>query len=81
LRIWLISPGLLLANELYGIIYADLCPGNRVDEAFFRHDPWGRAPTQVRVRAIAESLGAGLVGGSSQGAARFGVRVVHGRAR
>jgi hypothetical protein len=25
-----------------------------VDEAFFRCDPWGRAPTQVRVRSIAE---------------------------
>jgi choline monooxygenase len=35
--IWLISPGLLLANELYGIIYADLCPGTRVDESFFRY--------------------------------------------
>ena len=35
--IWLISPGLLLANELYGIIYADLTPGDSVDEAFFRY--------------------------------------------
>jgi hypothetical protein len=25
-----------------------------VDEAFFRRDPWGRTPTQVRVRSIAE---------------------------
>lgn len=25
-----------------------------VDEAFFRHDPWGRAPTEIRVRSIAE---------------------------
>jgi hypothetical protein len=25
-----------------------------VDEALFRHDPWGRVPTQVRVRSIAE---------------------------
>ena len=33
----LISPGLLLANELYGIIYADLTPGDRVDQAFFRY--------------------------------------------
>jgi hypothetical protein len=23
-----------------------------VDEAFFRHDPWGRAPTEIRVRSI-----------------------------
>jgi hypothetical protein len=35
--IWLISPGLLLANELYGIIYADLWPGARVDQSFFRY--------------------------------------------
>jgi hypothetical protein len=25
-----------------------------VDEAFFRRDPWGRTPAQVRVRSIAE---------------------------
>jgi len=36
----------------------------------------GRAEAEPRVRAIAESLGAGLVGGSSPGAARFGVRSV-----
>ena len=41
----------------------------------------GRPEAEPRVRAIAESLGAGLVGGSSPGAARFGVRVVHGHAR
>jgi phenylpropionate dioxygenase-like ring-hydroxylating dioxygenase large terminal subunit len=35
--IWLISPGLLLANELYGIIYADLSPGDRVDQSVFRY--------------------------------------------
>ena len=40
----------------------------------------GRPEAEPRVRAIAESLGAGLVGGSSPGAARFGVRVVRGRA-
>jgi len=40
----------------------------------------GRPEAEPRVRAIAESLGAGLVGGSSPGAARFGVRVVHGQA-
>jgi L-arabinokinase len=40
----------------------------------------GHTDAEPRVRAIAESLGAGLVGGSSPGAARFGVRVVHGRA-
>jgi phenylpropionate dioxygenase-like ring-hydroxylating dioxygenase large terminal subunit len=35
--IWLISPGLLLAHELYGIIYADLAPGFATDEASFRY--------------------------------------------
>jgi phenylpropionate dioxygenase-like ring-hydroxylating dioxygenase large terminal subunit len=35
--IWLLSPGLLLAHELYGVIYADLTPGDRVDQAFFRY--------------------------------------------
>lgn len=40
----------------------------------------GHPEAEPRVRAIAESLGAGLVGGSSPGAARFGVRVVHGQA-
>jgi galactokinase len=41
----------------------------------------GRPEAEPRVREIAESLGAGLVGGSSPGAARFGVRVVHGETR
>ena len=36
----------------------------------------GHPEAERRVRAIAESLGAGLVGGSSPGAARFGVRAV-----
>ena len=35
--IWLISPGLLLANELYGVIYADLYPGEHVTESFIRY--------------------------------------------
>ena len=38
----------------------------------------GRADAEPHARAIAESLGAGLVGGSSPGAARFGVLVVPG---
>jgi L-arabinokinase len=38
----------------------------------------GRDDAEPRVRAIAETLGAGLVGGSSPGAARYGVRVVTG---
>jgi len=36
----------------------------------------GRPDALPHARAIAESLGAGLVGGSSPGAARFGVRLV-----
>jgi phenylpropionate dioxygenase-like ring-hydroxylating dioxygenase large terminal subunit len=35
--IWWIAPGLLLANELYGLIYADLTPGSSVDSAVFRY--------------------------------------------
>lgn len=35
--IWLISPGLLLANELYGVIYADLYPGENLTESFIRY--------------------------------------------
>jgi phenylpropionate dioxygenase-like ring-hydroxylating dioxygenase large terminal subunit len=45
--IWLISPGLLLANELYGIIYADLSPGSSVTESTFRYgwlSPVAEAP-------------------------------------
>lgn len=26
-----------------------------VDEAFFRRDPWGRKPTEVRVRSIVQA--------------------------
>ena len=35
--IWLIAPGLLLAHELYGMIYADLTPGAGVTEAYLRY--------------------------------------------
>ncbi len=35
--IWLISPGLLLAHELYGIIYADLAPGAGVSDSTLRY--------------------------------------------
>jgi choline monooxygenase len=46
-NIWLISPGLLLANELYGIIYATLTPGAHPTESFFRYgwlSPVAEAP-------------------------------------
>jgi choline monooxygenase len=35
--IWYIFPGLLLAHELYGLIYADLTPGDSVGESTFRY--------------------------------------------
>jgi nitrite reductase/ring-hydroxylating ferredoxin subunit len=35
--IWFISPGLLLANELYGLIYADLTPGPTIGDSIFRY--------------------------------------------
>jgi phenylpropionate dioxygenase-like ring-hydroxylating dioxygenase large terminal subunit len=35
--VWWISPGLLLANEYYGLIYADLSPGSTPREAVFRY--------------------------------------------
>jgi len=42
--VWWIAPGLLIAQELYGLIYADLCPGQHVTEAWFRYG-W-LSPTQ-----------------------------------
>lgn len=36
-NIWLISPGLLIANELYGLIYATLTPGSHPGESYFRY--------------------------------------------
>lgn len=35
--VWWISPGLLLANEYYGLIYADLTPGHTHSESVFRY--------------------------------------------
>lgn len=35
--VWWISPGLLLAHEYYGLIYADLSPGEKPQEAVFRY--------------------------------------------
>jgi len=35
--VWWISPGLLIAEELYGLIYADLTPGTTVSSAIFRY--------------------------------------------
>lgn len=36
-NVWLISPGLLLSNEYYGLIYATLTPGSHPNESFFRY--------------------------------------------
>lgn len=35
--VWWISPGLLLAHEYYGLIFADLSPGERPSESVFRY--------------------------------------------
>jgi phenylpropionate dioxygenase-like ring-hydroxylating dioxygenase large terminal subunit len=58
--IWLISPGLLLANELYGLIYADLTPGPGLSESSFRYgwlspvkDPPDGMPTPEEMAARA----------------------------
>ena len=69
--IWLISPGLLLAHELYGIIYADLSPGFSVDEAHFRYgwlSPVTEAPDGM---PSPEEMAAGGEGGRA-GPARLG---------
>ena len=58
--IWLISPGLLLANELYGLIYADLTPGTGTSESYLRYgwlspvkDPPSGMPTPEEMAARA----------------------------
>jgi len=48
--IWLISPGLLLSHELYGMIYADLTPGPTVTESYLRYgwlSPVKEAPSAM----------------------------------
>jgi choline monooxygenase len=35
--VWIIAPGLLLAQELYGLIYADLTPGFGLTESYLRY--------------------------------------------
>ena len=44
-RVWWISPGLLLANEYYGLIYADLSPGATPGAAVFRYGWLSPTPT------------------------------------
>lgn len=46
--VWWISPGLLIAHELYGLIFADLTPGSTVTSSVFRYgwlSPTKTAPT------------------------------------
>ena len=46
-QVWLLSPGVLLAQELYGLIYADLEPGDTTNSTLFRYgwmSPLDEAP-------------------------------------
>ena len=43
--VWWIAPGLLLAKELYGMIFADLTPGSSVSSAVFRYGWLSPTPT------------------------------------
>jgi nitrite reductase/ring-hydroxylating ferredoxin subunit len=36
-NIWILAPGMLLANELYGVLYATLTPGEHVGVSYFRY--------------------------------------------
>ena len=63
--VWWISPGLLIAEELYGLIYADLMPGDTVSSAIFRYGwlsptrtapPGQPAPEEMAARA-AQAVG------------------------
>jgi len=47
IRVWFIFPGLLLSNELYGLIYADLTPGPSPNHSSLRYgwlSPVTKAP-------------------------------------
>jgi choline monooxygenase len=49
-QVWLLSPGVLLAQELYGLIYADLEPGPDIDSTLFRYgwmSPVDEAPANL----------------------------------
>ncbi len=58
--IWFIAPGLLLAHELYGMIYADLTPGPTIGDSVFRYgwlspveEPPAGMPTPAEMAARA----------------------------
>jgi hypothetical protein len=40
------------AGEAWITLDVSVCRRTAVDEAFFRKDPWGRVPTEVRVRSV-----------------------------
>ena len=49
-QVWLLSPGVLLAQELYGLIYADLEPGPTIGSTLFRYgwmSPVDNAPENL----------------------------------
>jgi nitrite reductase/ring-hydroxylating ferredoxin subunit len=49
-QVWLLSPGILIAQELYGLIYADLEPGPTAGTALFRYgwmSPVAEAPANM----------------------------------
>jgi choline monooxygenase len=49
-QVWLLSPGVLLAQELYGLIYADLEPGPTIGSTLFRYgwmSPVEEAPANL----------------------------------
>lgn len=83
--IWFISPGLLLAHELYGMIYADLSPGRSIGVSVFRYgwlspveQPPAGMPTPAEMAARAargvyqdEPVWAGCARGLSLGAHEF----------
>jgi choline monooxygenase len=49
-QVWLLSPGVLLALELYGLIYADLEPGPTIGSTLFRYgwmSPVDHAPENL----------------------------------
>jgi nitrite reductase/ring-hydroxylating ferredoxin subunit len=49
-QVWLLSPGVLLAQELYGLIYADLEPGPTIGSTLFRYgwmSPVDHAPENL----------------------------------
>ena len=63
--VWWIAPGMLLAHELYGLIYADLAPGPDISSARFRYGwlspvsepPPGQPPPEDMAARAARAVG------------------------